>query len=349
MRYYNQAHIKVLIYENNDIKVFRADTTTPQTALDPSREIECTASSSTATDRGIHALFATSSGAIRTNRAFYDAREGVHVRVADVDISRITAAVEANSIPGFNGVLYITDTTPAYEGSTSNRKIISSPMALKGSLPVSTAQRGIRLINGHSLPRNLPVVLSPGISGGLTVISNNPVYIKGNYNTGPGAVPSNANATGLPVSSGYTRRPACVVGDSVNILSGAWDDGQSSTTIFGGGYVLGNPRSATSTTVNTAIVAGNVPTSAAGYSGGGETFLWLQEDWRTQNFIYYGSLVQLFRSIQGNSPGSPGGNFHKNPGTMRFFYDHEVFADNAPPGKLVIAAYLQQQRWYQVY
>jgi hypothetical protein len=32
-----------------------------------------------------------------------------------------------------------------------------------------------------------------------------------------------------------------------------------------------------------------------------------------------------------------------------WYYDKTTFGDDAPPGNLQIAAYLQQQRWYQVY
>ena len=372
VRYYNQASVKILISENNNIRVFRADTTNQFTAVDPSKEIECTASS-TGNDQALFKLFASSNGAITTNLALYDAREGVNVRIVDVDIAKITAAVTANNnnplnnysgLTGilasqWNGVIYIADTTPAFEGNTTNRKVVSNPMAMRGSLPVSTSERAIRLINGHALPAPAGCSWNTTFQTptcGLTVVSNNPVYIKGNYNTGGTSVatsspPSNTTTTGLPTvqSPLYTRKPSCVVGDSINVLSGNWTDANSATPITGGGYLLGNPRSATSTTVNTAIVAGHVPTSSAGYSGGGETFIRLQEDWRTQNFVYYGSMVQLYKSLQGKEPGSAGGNFHKNPASTRLFYDYETFGDNAPPGKLIIAAYLQQQRWYQVY
>jgi hypothetical protein len=34
---------------------------------------------------------------------------------------------------------------------------------------------------------------------------------------------------------------------------------------------------------------------------------------------------------------------------MKFYYDDATFSSGNPPGRLIIAAYLQQQRWYQVY
>jgi hypothetical protein len=189
--------------------------------------------------------------------------------------------------------------------------------------------------------------------GGLTFVSLNPVYIKGNYNTGGTSVatsnpPSNTTTTNSPAVSPYVRQPAAVICDAVNVLSGNWTDANSTSSISGG-YNVASPRAATSTTINAALVSGIVQTGAAGYSGGAEGFVRLQEDWRTQNFVYYGSLSEFYTSQQGNSPGSATGQFYKPPATTRFFYDYQTFADAPPPGNMQIAAYLQQQRWYQVY
>lgn len=364
VRYYNQAGIKVLIDQNNGVKIYRPD---PADPLNPSKLVECKASgNATTNDLNIYNLLHPNGAAkaLATNLAMYDAREGVNVRITEVDISKITAAVNSpsatkinnvtgyNGISGFNGVIYITDTTAPYT-SSGERNVVSAPLARLGStngtsggIEVPTSERAIRLVNGHALPN------VGGYSGGLTVVTNNPVYIKGNYNTSatPSATPpSNATPTSSPTAGSYVRKPACVVADSINVLSANWSDTNSTLSISGGGYNILNPRAAVSTTINTALVSGNVPTTNAGYSGGGEGFIRLQEDWRTQNFVYYGSMVQLFPSKQGNSPGSATGSFHKNPANTRWFYDNETFADAAPPGRLIIAAYLQQQRWYQVY
>lgn len=370
VRYYNQAGIKVLIEPNNNVRIYRPDSSDP---LNPSKLVECKASgNATTNDLNIYNLIHPNGAAkaLTTNLALYDAREGVNVRIAELDISKITAAVDNpsatkinnisgyNGISGFNGVIYISDMTAPYD-SSGNRVLVSSPRARLGStngtsggVEVTTSQRAIRLVNGHALPN------TGGWHGGLTVVSNNPVYIKGNYNTGgyagPGATPSatppsNVTPTSSPTAGTYVRKPACVVGDAINILSANWSDANSTSTITTGGYASTNPRAAVSTTVNSALVSGNVPTGNGGYSGGGEGFIRMQEDWRTQNFVYYGSIVQLFKSVQGNSIGSASGQFHKNPAGYRIFYDNETLADAAPPGRLIIAAYLQQQRWYQVY
>src|SRR5213075_1128267 len=162
------------------------------------------------------------------------------------------------------------------------------------------------------------------VGGGLTFVYMNPVYIKGNYNTAAAASPaptppSNVTTTNSPTASGYTRQPAAVIADAINVLSGNWTDANSTSSISGS-YNVGSPRAATSTTINAALVSGIVPTGGGGYSGGAEGFIRLQEDWRTQNFVYYGSISQFFTSLQGNTPGSATGNWYKSPATTRWFY-----------------------------
>ena len=352
VRYYNQARIKVEIKADNSFKVYRPDPSDPR---NPSKNVQCSASSS-GNDKNIYELIAS---ALTTNLAMFDSKENVNVRIAELDISKIQKAIDAGNgvsgvtsptpVTGFtsvnnssNAVIYIADQTPAYN-SDGSRNVVSSPPAKLGLTNVSTQERAIRLVNGQTLP-----------TVGLTIVTPNPVFIKGNYNTG-GTPPSNTTATSSPEVTGYKRRPSAVVADAINVLSSNWKDADSNLQISSGGYALINPRSAVSTTINTALITGNTPSgisyggSANQYGGGAEGLIRLQEDWRTQNLVYYGSMVQLYKSVQANSSGSPGGQFFKSPAATRWFYDHETFSDASPPGDMVLAAYLQQQRWYQVY
>ncbi len=404
VRYYNQACIKVLIDRNNSVKVYRSywnpsDSNNAANSIDPNKIVECTSSSGDVC-ANIYKLFVSggyplggSTAALKTNLALADAREGVNVRIAELDVSKISSAVTGGAFSGsysgvnfnsfFNGVIYIADTTPPRDMSGNRVAIPGSgpiqvpdpntpaaspspmsfngngaPMARLGSLDgtsggtqVTTHERAIRLVNGFSLPSS-GVTSSFGTSGGgLTFVSMNPVYIKGNYNTGSTNAnpPSSTTVTSSPNLSGYTRQPAAVICDAINVLSGNWTDANSIYGISGGGYNVTSPRAATSTTVNAALISGIVPTTNVAYSGGAEGFIRMQEDWRTQNFVYYGSISQFFYSAQGNAFGAAGGSFYKPPAMTRWFYDYQTFADAPPPGNMQIAAYLQQQRWYQVY
>jgi len=270
-----------------------------------------------------------------------DARENKYVRLADVDINQITVAAEAGKFSNWNGVLYIADTST--HGSN-----ISSQLGTSGA-SITTTMRAIRLFNGHRLPR---AEGDTNTVDGLTIVSVNPIYIKGNYNTSTNSgdtVPSNGGTYTDPDASGYARKFSAVIGDSVTLLSAGWSDTNSTQA-----HCNERPASA-NTTVNSALVGGIVPSGGGNYSGGGENFLRILEDWKTKTMCIYGSMVQLYTSVQSNTPWNGAGNLSKPPLITKFYWDPN-FSDNAlttiqsgPPGNLQIAAYLQQQRWYQVY
>jgi hypothetical protein len=126
-------------------------------------------------------------------------------------------------------------------------------------------------------------------------------------------------------------------------VSGSWLDANSASAV--------STRVASNTTINAALVAGNVPSDGTRYSGGGENFIRFLENWQAGTFCHYGSIAQLFASNQAVGPwnADPANNVYRSPATYRLFYDDAIFSNSSPPGNLQIAAYLQQQRWYQVY
>ena len=148
--------------------------------------------------------------------------------VSTLDISKVTTALAAGGVTGFNNTLYINDTTPLTSGNTE--------------------PKAVRLAKGGVLPAN-----------GLTIASENPVYVQGDYNSGmtsdPNAVPSNnggnaANADS-PTVSGYTRKPAAIIADAVMLLSNNWSDSNANQSL--------SNRTASNTTYNMAILAGFMP------------------------------------------------------------------------------------------
>jgi hypothetical protein len=269
-------------------------------------------SSSTGDDKKLHNAI---TAAISTNVQIYDNRESMtaKVRLATLDVgSIVTSLSNASTATNYinsnywNGILYIADTSAT-----------------------SSARRGIRLKNGKVLPAN-----------GVTIASNNPVYIQGDYNTGTGTIPSNAttgNNPLQPTASGYVLKdhPSSVVADAVNILSNNWDDTIGGTTGF-------TNRIPTNTTVNTAIVAGIVPSSPVGgdgsYSGGAENFPRFLEDWSSIKFTYYGSMVQLYSSRQAIGKWTMT-NVYDAP-TRQWYFDNS-FKTNPPPGSLMLYSYVK--------
>jgi hypothetical protein len=255
-------------------------------------------------------LYNAISFAVTTNQSIQDNREAASIRLTTLDISRLVtclsnAATASNHIASnlWNGIIYLSDTSAT-----------------------SSVHRGVRLQNGQILP-----------TSGLTVASSNPVYIQGDYNTGVGTIPSNSttnNDPTIPQAAGYTRQPSAVVADAVNILSNSWNDSNAQA-----GVSLGS-RVATNTTINTAIVAGIVPTAPVGgdgsYSGGAENFPRFLEDWSSSRLTYYGSMVELYQSTQ--AIGKWGSANVYSPPTRQWYFDNN-FKLSPPPGSIMIYTY----------
>lgn len=293
------------------------------------------------------ALGATSSeylaikGALTTNTALKDVREGDNVRVVTVDVGLVRTAYNGSTITdnvgGGDGLLfYVSDTSV---GTSAGTKIVNSATGSNTTV-TSARQRGVKLVNGALLPG----AGSTGIAKGFSLVSPNTVYIQGDYNTGTTSTskPPSNTATSYtppmdnpnPYVAGYDRVPAAVVGDAVNLLSNAWNDANST-----GGT---SSRVATNTTVNTAIVAGNVPTSSSSYSGGIENFVRFHEDWSNRYLSIYGSLALLFDSTQAKGLWSSAS---YNPPNRRWYYD-PLLRDKNPPGFRVARTY-ERGQWLQ--
>ena len=248
-------------------------------------------------------LYNTFHAAITTNQTIQDNREGASVRLATLDMGVVSSAIRSGALTPFNNVIYISDTSAGATGGGP--------------------KRGIRLKNGAIMP-----------DAGLTVASQNPVYIQGDYNTGGSNPPSNSGISSQPQVSGYTRQPCAVVADAVNILSNAWSDSNSSSSL--------TSRNASNTTVNTAIVSGIVPSTNNYYSGGAENFPRFLENWTGKTLTYYGSMVELYQSQQ--SIGRWGSGNVYNPPNRQWFFDTNLQV-YTPPGSLPVYSYTKG-RWF---
>ncbi|MDQ3565798.1 MAG: hypothetical protein M3436_17400 [Pseudomonadota bacterium] len=272
-------------------------------------------------------------GALRLDTALYDKRAGDNVRAVTMDVEAIRVNYSNNKLSDTVGdgdglVFYYQDKS----GSNIPAKIYDRAGTKPPTNVTSAKARGLKLTNGAKLPKD-----------GFTVVSPHSVYVQGDYNTGssnPLSTPSNTASSYTPplnkpspVASGYTRIPSAVVGDAVNILSNAWNDANSP--------LARSSRVASNTTVNTAIVAGNVPTSLAkGYSGGVENFARFHENWSGKYYTIYGAIALLYASKDATNAWS---NADYSPPNRRWYYD-EMFKDNNPPGFRVARVY-QRGLW----
>jgi hypothetical protein len=164
-----------------------------------------------------------------------------------------------------------------------------------------TPGAAVRLVNGSQLP-----------SQGLTVVSENPVYIRGDYNT-------------------VAKVPAAVLADAITVLSNNWAANGSDTK----GALGTSTRPATATTVNAALALGpSVESSLNNGNGQLENDIRFLEDWNGQNLTYRGSIVDLWHSQQATGLwrccGTGGTNYYTPP-TRIWSYD-TLFNTNPPPG-----------------
>jgi Tfp pilus assembly protein PilX len=222
--------------------------------------------------------------------SLYDAREGKWMDVITVNME----------ILGTNTYLLDELYDPA----------LASPGVLYVSQDTSGGfDKGVRLKNGSALPSRDDI--------GLTVSSDNPIYIQGNYNS--------------------ANLPAAVTGDAVTILSNAWDDANSNGN-------LDASRIAAPTTVNAALMTGNVPTDTdnSQYSGGLENFPRFLEKWSGQTFTYSGSLVCLWQSEQATGDWQYGSPVYKAPDRD---WSYGLDINNMPPGTPYVRL-IQKVGWY---
>jgi hypothetical protein len=152
-------------------------------------------------------------------------------------------------------------------------------------------RHALKLVNGSTI--NLGTACygaAPNPPCGLTVASENPVYIQGDYNA-PGG---NVNAAGTIASS--------VAADAVTMLSDNWNDVNSYIGPYNNGL-----RNAVSTQYRVAIIAGKqipfpIPAGEQqvdfGTDGGLHNFLRYIENWGGDTLTYEGSLVSFYFSRQ---------------------------------------------------
>jgi hypothetical protein len=152
---------------------------------------------------------------------------------------------------------------------TTAGDFISRYLQNGSSTRMPTFRRSLRLVNGQLLP-------AP-----LTVAAENPIYVKGDYNS-------------------ITTKPASIVGDAITMLSNSWDDANSYKETV-------SMRPASATTLNAALIAGNTmsvyasprPAYRESHSSGGvHNFIRFLENWSGVTFTYTGSLVNLYHSRQ---------------------------------------------------
>jgi hypothetical protein len=193
----------------------------------------------------------------------YNHREGATVEMLDVDVRRTLSCMHTFS--SILGGKALSDDT--HGGLVWYLGVIGPDDDVPNNY-------GVRVLNGERL-----AAMSLGFPAikGLTVVTNQAVYIQGNYNS-------------------VAKKPAAFLADTLNILSNGWSDATSAQTSLAS-------RQATDTTINAAFLAATDTTGGvdgegeAGhggkYNGGLENYPRLHEDWEDTVLRYRGSFVSL--------------------------------------------------------
>ncbi|HTC48176.1 MAG TPA: PilX N-terminal domain-containing pilus assembly protein [Candidatus Aquilonibacter sp.] len=199
----------------------------------------------------------------------------------------------------------------------------------------------LRLVDGGmngSGVSYLPQPISPATSGnGFTVASEEPVYVWGNYNTGPSDpfwASDGANGT-TPHSA------AAIIADAVTLLSPNWSDANSFASP---GYAAATGsfpgRTATDSYYRVAIAAGKSipfpqPSWGAqdfGTDGGMHNFLRYLENRGGTNVYYAGSLISMYYSQYATGTFKCCNSVYSAP-TRNYFFDTQFLNPaNLPPG-----------------
>ena len=292
-RLFNQAQTVLLVSNTTVSMQIQASINYQVPGADPSPVI--------LTSTNTPSALATNFPFLTTTNSFTDQRESKTVLTTQIDVGKYGQWIKTNSavLSKFSAG---SGTYPTILFVADNRPTNSSQIT------------GVRLTNGIAPPQN----------GGLgwSVATPDPLYVLGNYNC--------TNSSYLGSTNTTTAMPCAFFSDALTILSGSWQDSQSSSS-----YTV---RQATNTTVNAAILTGIVPStgsSSSQFSGGVHNLPRLLEDWNspsTKTLTLNTAIMNLFNSKiathQFINPGT-----YYDPPTRQFSYDLN-FSNPAkqPPG-----------------
>lgn len=236
--------------------------------------------------------------------------EGQFIRMINVDVQAMLDCVHNQSLMGSKQLDDRTEGGLVWfftvDDSDPSTPEIEKAIDLTGSTSEVGSTYGVRLYNGASL--NSTISGAPTIEG-LTIISDEAIYVRGDYNLHTSANPTTD-----------TWRPAAFMSDTINVLSNAAQLDDSDQRAFSNNLPDGSSsgkidfdassRRASETTVNAAFLSGSEITGGANgpatqlnnvESGGVNNFPRFHEHWQSRNLNYLGSLVSLNEPRRVNS------------------------------------------------
>lgn len=264
----------------------------------------------------------TSMSNAAVTQAMYDQRQSAGINLVQVDMSALRAALN-DTVAGSNSDgKAITDSSsnvwgggsaggynPGVAGTTGwNGGVYVEVKTSTGSATqTSVALANAKVSSGSSL---IPTVNSVN---GLTVATNAPAYVLGNFNADGSNPTSSTSATtpddgrtdaaGTPTSA---EVPVAIEADAVTYLSPGYfgtpvTNGSSVPTTNGSTNASNSlstlaPSASGSMEVAAAMITGITPTSNTSFSGGAHNLPRFLENWGSNTVAIRGSLVCMYKS-----------------------------------------------------
>ncbi len=217
---------------------------------------------------------------------FYNHREDKWMMLLNLNVSDLIAWNLANGEPFFS-------TTDNTDGG------LVLFLSVEGADSNDVNNYGVRVFGSADIPLPGGINVSADPTG-VTVVSDQAMYVLGDYNrgTGPG---------------GVARQPAALIGDSVNVMSQRYWRGSGAATGCLADCCVGDfcrdgqsvqtlgstRRNAETTWVNAAFLGGVDTTATGDYNGGLENYPRFHEDWGGGRALnYQGSFVSLGEPVR---------------------------------------------------
>lgn len=206
---------------------------------------------------------------VRVN-SMYDARESQNDTVLDVDQQKMMDCIQTSGQfkDPTGTTLKVDDTTGG--GLVWHLSFDDGDPRTNGTALFPT-NYAVEVHNGATLGTTSG---TPPIAG-LTVVSNQQMFVQGNYNVN-------------------NKKPASLLADTMNVLSSAATGDVKQATY----------TTATATTINAAFLSGIDDTVGGAYNGGLQNYPRFHENWGSVPFNYAGSFVSLGISTHTKGPQS---------------------------------------------
>ena len=279
---------------------------------------------------------------VEASRSFYDNRENKEITMLEVDMPFLLARMHESVYDSEMESLFSQgpDENADIDDDTDGGLVIY--FTVVGDSP---EEYGVRLRNGERLGACAHLVSDAPEIQGLTVASDLPIYVQGNYNLNyPGSddltVDHDPPLGEDPEEPTYWR-PAAIIGDTINILSEGWSNDSHSQDNL-------DNRKASHTRVNAAFLSGTDSTAGSDYAGGLENYPRLHEDWSGNTLHYQGSFVSLNEPRRVDGEWEEGSPVYTAP-DRDWKYDTRFNSVNYLPPLAPRFVYLKQERFIRLF